>query len=159
MPCDAVRPARFSALAIPFLRRISPAFSMSPPASSSARLQSIMPAPVRARSSLTSFGEIVALAIVSSRVQSGVNSKPPLTARTGQERRMLRERGPPRLHPAQGTAPPRSLGPRRRRRLGRPPSASVLSRAAMASGFGRRFRRGRRRLRSSLSPSLPASVL
>ena len=39
-------------------------------------------------------------------------------------------------------------------------SASVLSRAAMASGLGRRLRRGLRRLRSaSASPSLPASVL
>jgi len=32
-------------------------------------LQSIIPAPVRVRSSLTSFGEIVVLAIVSNRVQ------------------------------------------------------------------------------------------
>ena len=38
---------------------------MSPPDSSRARLQSIIPAPVRRRSSLTSFGEIVVLAIVS----------------------------------------------------------------------------------------------
>ena len=68
-------PARFSALAMPFFRRISDALSMSPPASSRARLQSIIPAPVRARSSLTSFGEIVTLAMSSNRVIHGVNSK------------------------------------------------------------------------------------
>src|SRR5436190_7156282 len=54
-PSDASRPARFSALAAPFLRRMSTALSRSPPHSCSALLQSIMPAPVRARSSATSF--------------------------------------------------------------------------------------------------------
>src|SRR5256712_6046697 len=54
-PSDASRPARVSALAAPFLRSTSTAFSRSPPASSSARLQSIIPAPVRARSSATCF--------------------------------------------------------------------------------------------------------
>src|SRR5688572_24126755 len=54
-PSDVVRPARFSALAIPFLRRYSTAFSMSPAVSSSAFLHSIIPAPVRRRSSCTSF--------------------------------------------------------------------------------------------------------
>jgi hypothetical protein len=38
---------------------------MLPLASSNARLQSIIPAPVRRRSSLTFFGEIVVLAIIS----------------------------------------------------------------------------------------------
>jgi len=64
-PCEATLPVRFSALAIPFFRRISEAFSMSPPDSSSARLQSIMPAPVRALSSLTFFGDTIVLAIIS----------------------------------------------------------------------------------------------
>src|SRR6266550_2463791 len=54
-PSDASRPARFSALAAPFLRRMSTALSRSPPHSCSALLQSIMPAPVRARSSATRF--------------------------------------------------------------------------------------------------------
>src|SRR2546426_7166864 len=54
-PSDASRPARVSALAAPFFRSTSTAFSRSPPASWSARLQSIIPAPVRARSSATCF--------------------------------------------------------------------------------------------------------
>ena len=58
-PPSSARPARFSALAAPFERRSSTAFSMSPPVSSSAFLQSIMPAPVRSRSSATSFAVIV----------------------------------------------------------------------------------------------------
>ena len=53
MPSLATRPARLAACARPFLRRISTAFSMSPPDSSSAALQSIMPAPVLSRSSFT----------------------------------------------------------------------------------------------------------
>src|SRR5256884_3228013 len=54
-PWDASRPARLSALAAPLVRSTSTAFSRSPAVSSSAFLQSIMPAPVRARSSATSF--------------------------------------------------------------------------------------------------------
>src|SRR6266498_2403808 len=54
-PSDASRPARLSAFAAPFILRTSTAFSRSPSVSSSAFLQSIMPAPVRARSSATSF--------------------------------------------------------------------------------------------------------
>src|SRR5256884_2559156 len=54
-PSDASRPARLSALAAPLVRSTSTAFSRSPAVSSSAFLQSIMPAPVRARSSATSF--------------------------------------------------------------------------------------------------------
>src|SRR5438105_7009366 len=54
-PSDASRPARLSALAAPFWRSRSTAFSTLPLVSSSARLQSIIPAPVRARSSATSF--------------------------------------------------------------------------------------------------------
>jgi hypothetical protein len=53
-------PARFSALAIPFLRRKSTAAAMSPLFSSRAFLQSIMPAPVRWRSSWTSLAVKVA---------------------------------------------------------------------------------------------------
>src|SRR5690606_11723499 len=63
-PSAASRPARFSALAMPFLRRISPARSMSPLASSRAFLQSIIPAPVRRRSSAMSLVVIVALILL-----------------------------------------------------------------------------------------------
>jgi hypothetical protein len=49
-PSAAVRPAFFAAAARPFLRRISRAASMSPLASTSADLQSIIPAPVSSRS-------------------------------------------------------------------------------------------------------------
>src|SRR5690606_14747157 len=52
-PSAATRPDFFSALAWPAFRRYSTAASMSPPVSASAFLQSIMPAPVRSRSSFT----------------------------------------------------------------------------------------------------------
>ena len=60
-PWEALRSPRLSALAMPFLRRISTALSMSPLASCRAALQSIIPAPVRARSSATIFAEIGSL--------------------------------------------------------------------------------------------------
>src|SRR5437763_8133952 len=52
-PSVALRPAFLPAVARPFWRSQSVAFSMSPPVSSSAFLQSIIPAPVFSRSSLT----------------------------------------------------------------------------------------------------------
>src|SRR5262245_3523921 len=52
-PSEVVRPAFLSALAMPFSRSRRAAASRSPPASSSARLQSIIPPPVRSRSSRT----------------------------------------------------------------------------------------------------------
>src|SRR6185437_13161386 len=52
-PSLVTRAAFFGALAAPVLRRMMTAFSMSPPASVRAFLQSIMGAPVRSRSSLT----------------------------------------------------------------------------------------------------------
>src|SRR5438034_10199994 len=57
-PSDASRPARLSALAQPLVRSTSTAFSRSPAVSSRAFLQSIMPAPVRARSAATSLAGI-----------------------------------------------------------------------------------------------------
>src|SRR5580704_7105844 len=60
-PSAATRPAFLAALASPFLRRWSTAFSMSPSVSASADLQSIMPAPVRSRSSLTIGAVILAI--------------------------------------------------------------------------------------------------
>src|SRR5436305_12803809 len=62
-PSDAVRAPRFAACAWPFTRRISIALSTSPLASTSAPLQSIIPAPVRSRSSFTSLAEMVASAM------------------------------------------------------------------------------------------------
>ena len=57
-PSEAARPALEAAAARPFLRRIFLASSKSPSASTSAFLQSIMPAPVSARRSDTSLDEI-----------------------------------------------------------------------------------------------------
>src|SRR5262245_28137538 len=53
-PLAVVRPARLVTSLAPLIRRISTALSKSPSASSSAFLQSIMPAAVRSRSFLTS---------------------------------------------------------------------------------------------------------
>ena len=53
-PFSAVRPSRLATPFWPLTRRISTALSTSPSASSSAFLQSIMPAPVSSRSFLTS---------------------------------------------------------------------------------------------------------
>ncbi len=60
-PSLAARPARLAASARPLVRSEVVAASMSPPASSRAFLQSIIPAPVLSRSSLTSFAGIVVL--------------------------------------------------------------------------------------------------
>src|SRR5512147_2497364 len=58
-PCEAVRPERVSAFAMPDLRSTSTALSMSPEASVRAFLHSIIPAPVFSRSVLTSSAVIV----------------------------------------------------------------------------------------------------
>ena len=68
-PSAATRPAFLAALERPFLRSQSTAASMSPPVSLSAALQSIMPAPVVSRRSLTICAVI--LAIVLDSVASG----------------------------------------------------------------------------------------
>src|SRR5256885_4410570 len=64
MPSLVARVAFLLALAIPFVRRIVSALSKSPPASSSARLQSIMPALVFSRSCLTILGSIAVLVLI-----------------------------------------------------------------------------------------------
>ncbi len=61
-PSAATREAALEALAPPLMRSSSSAFCMSPPASSSAFLHSIMPSPVRSRSSLTIPAVISAIA-------------------------------------------------------------------------------------------------
>src|SRR4051812_31223042 len=58
VPSLAFRSARLAAFAVPLLRSRSIAFSMSPPHSCRAPLQSIIPAPVRSRSAFTSFALI-----------------------------------------------------------------------------------------------------
>jgi hypothetical protein len=58
-PSDAVRLAFLAAAARPFLRSTSRAFAMSPVASTSAALQSIMPAPVSSRSWRTTSAEML----------------------------------------------------------------------------------------------------
>src|SRR5437763_4473494 len=61
IPSAVMRPAFLLAVARPFLRRMVRASSMSPLASTSAALTSIMPAPVCSRSSLTIFAVISAI--------------------------------------------------------------------------------------------------
>src|SRR5208337_1708888 len=63
-PSAAIRPAFLAALARPFFRNKSTACSISPPVSFSAPLQSIMPAPVRSRSSLTICALIFAISMI-----------------------------------------------------------------------------------------------
>src|SRR5438067_2647054 len=63
-PSAATRPAFFAAAARPFLRSQSTAASRSPPLSPSARLQSIIPAPVLSRNSLTSAAVTSAIALI-----------------------------------------------------------------------------------------------
>src|SRR2546423_12087323 len=64
MPSLVTREAFLLALAIPFVRKIVSAFARSPAASSSARLQSIMPALVFSRSSLTTLGSIAVFVLI-----------------------------------------------------------------------------------------------
>ena len=59
LPSVVSRPERLAASAMPFSRSNVRAASRSPPVSSSARLQSIIPAPVWSRSSFTRLAEIV----------------------------------------------------------------------------------------------------
>src|SRR5208283_801892 len=65
MPSAAMRVAFLAAWATPFLRKYSTAFTMSPPHSCSAFLQSDMPAWVRSRRSLIIWVEISLISIVS----------------------------------------------------------------------------------------------
>ncbi len=63
-PSAAIRPAFLAACASPFSRSQSMALSMSPSDSTSAFLQSIMPALVRSRSSLTRAAVIFAIRFI-----------------------------------------------------------------------------------------------
>src|SRR6266851_7275933 len=64
MPSLVARDAFLLALAIPLVRKIVSALARSLPASSKARLQSIIPAFVFSRSCLTSFGSISAITFI-----------------------------------------------------------------------------------------------
>ena len=103
-PSAATRPDFFAAAARPLVRSQSTAASMSPPASVSARLQSIMPAPVLSRSSFTRA------AVISGIVQSPI--APGLDP--GLRRwRLPRESRPRAWLPAAGSRPRPCPGPRR----------------------------------------------
>ena len=147
-PSAATRPARLSALAAPDLRINSTATSMSPPASTSAFLQSIMPAPVRSRSSRTSAALIsigIGLAIrAGGNPPADVESDPagPSGPRASVNplRRLprpgLRQSNPtpPRLLPrhARAGAPPGGAGPAAVRRRRPPPRACPSERPGPA---------------------------
>src|SRR5712691_7922312 len=88
MPSLVARPLRLAADACPLTRRISIALSMSPPASARAALQSMIPAPVRSRSALTSVAEDDINA-------SGLSGRRP--APRQHQLRRSRTRPPPRL--------------------------------------------------------------
>src|SRR2546429_2232035 len=130
-PWDASRPARLSALAAPLVRSTSTAFSRSPAVSSSAFLQSIIPAPVRARSSATSFAGIsfTVATLLTLRKNAALA---PLGSEGGG--RLSTETGNVRAQPSPSAPPLDSAG-------AGAGASSVLSRAAIASGFGRRLRR------------------
>src|SRR5919197_4616380 len=78
-PSLAARPARLRADALPRWRSSSVARSMSPPDSSRARLQSIMPAPVASLRALTCSAETLGWSVMASLARSGL-------ARTGVRR-------------------------------------------------------------------------
>jgi len=76
-PSAATRPAFLAAAARPFLRRIFSASSAFPFVSSSALLQSSMPAPVLSRSILTITAEIAMASSLTSKRPAGTPSPPP----------------------------------------------------------------------------------
>src|SRR5687768_1372233 len=70
MPSRAARPAFLAAVDRPLARSQAVALSTSPPLSSSARLQSMMPTPVCSRSCLTSSGLIIVVWVIPSKLPS-----------------------------------------------------------------------------------------
>ena len=97
-PSAATRPAFFAALDRPFLRSQSIAACMSPSVSDSACLQSIMPAPVDSRRSLTIAAVIATIAAPVSLRRSVIVERP--FACQGDRREGL----VPRRHPPPGFA-------------------------------------------------------
>src|SRR5262245_31085911 len=89
MPSLVARDAFLLALAIPLVRRIASALAKSPEASSRARLQSIMPALVFSRSSLTTFGSIAAFVLI--KLKLGIIGRRPLAKRKRRPFRFVRE--------------------------------------------------------------------
>src|SRR5205814_1960968 len=87
MPSLVARDAFLLALAIPLVRKIVSAFTRSPSASVSARLQSIMPALVFSRSCLTSLGSISAITFI----ELGMDGVVRLVRRKRRPSRFVRE--------------------------------------------------------------------
>src|SRR3954465_13835435 len=164
VPSVAVRSASLPILLPILTRRSSAARSMSPPDSCRADLQSIMPAPVRWRSSLTSEAEIVGV------VMRSVPGCRGCSVRRSRPRGSSGRRPPPRPRPRRrdrarparrGSAPPpahprRTAGPRPRRSASgsRPRSRSPAAWPASASGPSQAGRARRRRRRPG--PGRPA---
>src|SRR4051812_462455 len=164
VPSVAVRSASLPILLPILTRRSSTARSMSPPDSCRADLQSIMPAPVRWRSSLTSEAEIVGV------VMRSVPGCRGCSVRRSRPRGSSGRRPPPRPRPRRrdrarparrGSAPPpahprRTAGPRPRRSASgsRPRSRSPAAWPASASGPSQAGRARRRRRRPG--PGRPA---
>src|SRR5215472_1700936 len=102
-PSAATRPALLAAAAKPFFLSQSTADSISPPVSPSARLQSIIPAPVFSRSSLTSAAVTSAICV---KLPFKLRRPPPFPFRSVvryQVRlRLQPRRGPPRGDPQEG---------------------------------------------------------
>ena len=125
-PLAAVRPARLPTSLAPLMRRISTALSKSPSASSSAFLQSIMPAPVRSRSFLTSAAVKFAMLSLASVVWRRSLARTGLRPR-GRRRRRRRGARSALGCPRAARAPTRPAARRRRRR----PARASSSRAAV----------------------------
>ena len=137
IPSEVSRPARLPACAMPFSRSRRRAASRSPSASSSARLPSIIPAPVWSRSSLTRLAGIVLTG----------PALPP--SRAVLRRRLVRPAQPPRpvrqprRRPARSARPSGRLG---RGRLGHRGLGGSLHPRPRAPTSGGAVRRGRREL-------------
>src|SRR3954451_5525334 len=123
VPSDAVRSASLPILLPILTRRSSTALSMSPPDSWSALLQSIMPAPVRWRSALTSEAGIVGVLMRSVPGFGGCRVR---RRRPGARRRRGRSSGRPRRLRRR---PRRARPARRARRASRRPPGSRRQRA------------------------------
>src|SRR5574341_594533 len=168
-PCRAWRSARLSALVMFFLRRISAALSKSPPASSSALLQSIIPASVRARSSAISFGVILsATGVIPSSPFWTVQERRPRAVWGSRGRRSMNHRpgrrrllafAPATRFGRRGGRRVLRLHPRGDRLRLRPPLAARRLLLAIALGFGLHARLGRVRGALALLGRLPQRLL
>src|SRR5688572_9057177 len=125
-PSAATRPAFFAAAARPFLRSQSDASCRSPPVSTSAFLQSIIPAPEISRSSLTSAAVISAMSLSFQLFRLNPSAAGPAPCDH------MRQWGTARRRPAPHRVKPCSASGVRR--LGR-----FLARSRGRQGFGRQL--------------------